>query len=124
MATKKGSASWYTVLQFLGSLVFLWVLYSWAIGGSAFAAPAVWFGGAGGFWAPIFGAVAVFGAISLFLVSLMALFMGSMTDEHAKKLATWTGVSFFALTVGGPLFIGTIVAFVLTWFGIGGEMRM
>jgi hypothetical protein len=121
MATKKGSTSWYTVLQFLGSLVFLWVLYSWWMGGWTLSS---WFGAAGGFWAPLFGAVAVFGAVSLFLVSLMSLLTGSNMAEHSKKLTMWTGIAFFAITVGGPLFIGTLVAFILTYFGVGGELKM
>lgn len=82
------------------------------------------FGSTGSFWAPILGAVAVFGAVSLFLVSLMTLLMGAGNGEHAKKLTAWTGLSFFALTVGGPLFVGTLIGFVLTWFGVGGELKM
>jgi len=121
MATKKGSTSWYTVLQFLGSLVFLWVLYSWYKAGWALAS---WFGSAGGFWAPLFGGVAVFGAVALFLVTLMALLTGNAMAEYSKKLTIWTTITFFAITAGqSSLFIGTLVAFILAFFGLGGEMK-
>ncbi len=119
MATKKGT-SWNTVLQFLGSLVFLWVLYGWWTAG--FAAPA-WFGGAGGFWAPIFGGLAVFSVVSLFILSLVNLLMGTAMSEHAMKMTQVAAVTLFAFTAGGGLFVGTIVAFILCYWGVGGQMK-
>ncbi len=119
MATKK-STSWNSVLQFLGSLVFLWVLYGWWTAG--WSVPA-WFGGAGAFWVPIFGGVAIFSVISLFIMSLVNLLMGMPYTEHSMKITQAAAVTLFAFTVGGGLFVATIVAFILCYWGIGGQMK-
>ncbi len=124
MAAKKGIGAG-AVIQFIGSLVFLYVLWSWWTAGWVLgSAGAAWFGGAGGFWAPIFAAVAIFGAIALFLMSIVAL-MGTTGGDMAKytgKIVLGTSLSFFALTAGGGLFIPVIIAFVLSYWGNGMQM--
>lgn len=113
------------ILQFIGALIFLYVVWTWSQNWAALPASG-WFGGAGAFWAPIFGAVAIYSTIALFIMSLVALFgMNSAgMAEWAMKMVMWSGIALLGLTAGSAWFLWVVVGFVLSYVGSGGQSNM
>lgn len=120
MAAKKAQ-SWNMILQGLGTLLFLYVVWTWWSSGSG-AGP--WLGGAGGVWVPVFASVAVISVVSLLILTIVG-FMGmtSAGMSEAVMKAVWLGgISLVALTGGTTLFLWVVIGYVLAYVGAGGQM--
>ena len=116
MAAKKGDMTG-PVLALIGSLVYLYVVWSWlSAGGSAGA----WFAGAGAFWLPILVGVAAATTFGVLVVALCGLagWMNSDGWKWAMQGAFWGAIALFALG-GAGLFWYVVVGFILLQFGIG-----
>lgn len=118
MPAKKDSSSVMAggILLFLGSLIYLYVVFAWYSNGSMLNA---WLAAAQ-FLAPFVMAAAIISSISLFLMSI-ATAVGKMTKSMHKD-AIWKFVMLGALTTiiltaGGSWFYAAIAAFVLTYLG-------
>lgn len=116
MAKKNSWAAAGGVLLLLGSLVYLYVLFTWY--GSAIS-PTSWLGSAQ-FLTPFVAAVALIGAISLFFMSIGTI-AGKMADKSMMnvlwKCIMLESVTAVIVTAGGSWFYAVIGAFVLTYIG-------
>jgi hypothetical protein len=122
----KKSSMWQVggALTLLGSLIYLYVFFTWYGGG----APAGGWLSAAQFLAPLIVGFAVFSAVSLFFKGLGTL-MGKMSgDAKMAKHYLWKfimvgAISFLIITGGSTWFWWVFVAFVLTYLGgISGDM--
>ena len=116
MAKKNSSAAVAGgVLLLLGSLVYLYVLFSWYNTGAIGS----WLGAAQ-FLTPFVAAVALIGAISLFFMSIGTI-AGKMDDDMMMnvlwKFVMVEGISSVIVTAGGSSFYVAIGAFILTYLG-------
>jgi hypothetical protein len=115
MAKKNNSAMAGGVLLLLGSLVYLYVLFSWYSSGTIGA----WLGAAQ-FFTPFVAAVSLVGAISLFFMSIGTI-AGKMADKMMAnilwKFIMVESISAIIVTAGGAWFYAIIGAFVLTYLG-------
>jgi hypothetical protein len=115
MATKKGIGNGIAVLAFIGSLLYLYVLFSWVSAGTY--GLAAWAGAV--LWLPLLAAMAAVGSIGLFIMSLMAI--AGVGEKKASwmmgKSALWAGFALFALTAGGMYFWWVVVGFFLAAIG-------
>jgi hypothetical protein len=114
MAKKNNSAMAGGVLLLLGSLVYLYVLFSWYNTGTIGS----WLGAAQ-FLTPFVAAVALVGSISLFFMSIgtMAGKADKMMMNILWKFVMIESISAVIVTAGGAWFYATIGAFVLTYLG-------
>ena len=120
MATKKSSS---TVgggfLVFLGSLVYLYVVFTWAGQNGAGSSPA-WLASYATFWTPIVAAVAVISAITLFFKGIKG--MAGMLNTSGKHPVLWKftnigGIAILVLMSGSASFLWAVLGFVLTYLG-------
>jgi hypothetical protein len=115
MAKKNNSAMAGGVLLLLGSLVYLYVLFSWYNTGTIGS----WLGAAA-FLTPIIAAVALVGSICLFFMSIGTM-AGKMADKMMMnvlwKFVMVESISAVIVTAGGAWFYAAIGAFVLTYLG-------
>ncbi len=115
MAKKNNSAVAGGVLLLLGSLVFLYVLFSWYNTGTI----GPWLSAAS-FLTPFVAAVSLVGAISLFFMSIGTM-AGKMADKMMMnvlwKFVMIEGVFAVIVTAGGSSFYAAIGAFILTYLG-------
>jgi hypothetical protein len=118
MATSKKSSPNLAggILAFLGSLVYLYVVFTWYASGAAFGP---WIGAAQ-FFGPFVVAFAMVSAITLFFLSI-GIMVGRMNGDMASKVL-WkfvmiAGVTEIIVTGGSALFWAAIVGFVLTYVG-------
>lgn len=116
MAKKSSSATiGGGVLLLLGSLVYLYVLFTWVSKGAESSA---WLSAAQ-FFGPFAAAVAVVAAIALFFMSIGTM-AGKMQDDMSKplwKFIILAGVTTLVVTGGGGWFWAAVVGFVLTYLG-------
>jgi uncharacterized membrane protein len=103
---------------FIGSLVYLYVVYSWYGAGAAFGS---WLTAAS-FLAPFVAAMAVVSSVSLFFMSLGKLAGMQGGDEKTMSNIIWKFVIYGAMTLlivtsQSALFIWALVGFVLTYIG-------
>ncbi|MCW6160556.1 MAG: hypothetical protein LVQ95_05740 [Candidatus Micrarchaeales archaeon] len=119
MATKKSSAAMAGgILAFLGSLVYLYVVFTWYYG-AAGGALTPWVSTAQ-FFGPLVLALAVIGSISLFFMSLGAM-MGRMSEKNMMNI-WWQfimlgGIALLILTGGTAWFTYALVGFILSYLG-------
>ncbi len=105
------------VLQIIGSLIFLGVIFSGAVSASGGV-----FAGTGAFWAPIFVGAAVIAAIALFFASF-----GYVTGVNWPSInlfgletAAVAGVTLAALTWANQTWLwAVLLGFVLSFIGAG-----
>ena len=118
MAARKSSAKQAGgILVFLGSLIYLYVVYTWFTGG---AAPSAWLSMAS-FLAPFVVAFGVFSAVSLFFMGLGSAAGMSGGDEKMMHNLLWKFIMLGAVTfiiIGGTAsFYVVLVALLLTYIG-------
>ena len=104
------------ILAFLGSLVYLYVVFTWYAGGAALG-PWV---SASQFFGPFVVAFAIVSAITLFFLSI-GMMAGKMDGEMANR-AIWkfvmiAGITEIIVTGGGAMFWAAILGFILTFVG-------
>lgn len=104
------------VLQLIGSLVFLGVVFtgipSWT-GSSLFA-------GGGAFWAPLFVGAAVIASVALFFASFGQItgWSGPRMSMMGLETAAVAGLTLSALTWGDQTWLwASVLGFVLTFLG-------
>jgi hypothetical protein len=117
---KKGAGTIGGFLLFLGSLVYLYVGFTWYSSGTS----GPWLTAAQ-FFSPFIAALALISAIVLFFMSLAGL-MGKvqndkMMDDVLWKFIIWGGATFFIITAGGSWFYWAVLAFVLTYLGVASK---
>lgn len=119
MAKKGTSGMAGGALLFLGSIVYLYVVFTWVNSGGA---PSAWLGMAA-FLAPFVAAGAVVSAITLFFMSIgqvagkMADDMKDMVTKVLWKFVMFGGVTTLILTGGTAWFYYAVLGFVLTYIG-------
>ena len=118
MATSKKSSPNLAggILAFLGSLVYLYVVFTWYAGG-AHLGPWI---GAAQFFGPFVVAFAIVSAITIFFLSIgiMAGRMDKdMTNKVLWKFVMIAGVTEIIVAGGSAWFLAVIVGFVLTYLG-------
>ncbi len=104
------------VLVFLGSLVYLYIVYQAVTAGGTSS----WLGGYAQLWTPLVAAVAVFSSIALFFLSITSLAGstgGATTSEWRWKYIMWSSITLLIWTAGGQWFLWAVVGLVLTYFG-------
>jgi|GEM_PF-7039602 hypothetical protein len=117
MAAKKGSSSKTGgILVFLGSLVYLYVVFTWYSKGAALGA---WLS-ASAFLGPLVVAFAMLSAIILFFTSVGM--MADMAEGEKKHQMLWKfvmigGITEIIVTGGSGWFYAAIVGFILTYLG-------
>ncbi len=117
MAAKKSSSNMAGgVLAFLGSLVYLYVVFTWYGNGAALGS---WLSAAS-FLGPFVVAAAIVSAITLFFMSIGTM-AGKPLNEMMRNVL-WrfimlAGVSTIIVTGGSSLFWAAIAGFVLTYIG-------
>ncbi len=104
-------------LVFIGSLIYLYVVFSWYTAG---AAAGTWLSMAQ-FLAPFVVAVAIISAITLFFMSIGTMAMESSKPEEMNKLL-WkfivaSAVTLFIITGVGGWFYFVLIGFILTYIG-------
>jgi len=115
-AKKNSSVMAGGALLFLGSLIYLYVVFAWYSSG---ATVGTWLSAAQ-FLAPFVVAAAVISSISLFFMGIGTA-AGQMTKEmHTNilwKFVMLGALTTIILTAGGSWFYAVIVGFVLTYLG-------
>jgi len=109
------------VLVFLGSIVYLYVVFTWYMNG---AIASVWLSAAQ-FLAPFVIAFAVVASISLFFMGIGAM-ANVGGDKKMKSHALWKfvmlgAISLLILTGGSFWFYAVLLGFVLTYLGAAVE---
>lgn len=119
MAAKKSmSGPLGGVLVFIGSLIYLYVIFTWYSRGAAMGS---WLSMAQ-FFAPFVIAASIVSAITLFFMSFgtMGGMMGEMMSNLIWKFIMISGITTLIITGGGSWFYVALAGFVLTY--IGGTM--
>lgn len=116
MVSKKAINPGAFVLEIIGSLIYLFLVYVVSTSGYGMQSPVL--SGAGSTWLPILYATALIGGVLLFITSF-----GSITTDNKfrrAKLATalFTGFALVTFTAGTSLLWVTLVAFVLAIIGV------
>ncbi len=117
---KKSMMGTGAALAFLGSLVYLYLAFTWT-------GPAAWIGGTTSTFAyvlvPLAATTAVISAVSLFLLSIGAYAWKSSDEKMmwaTKKAAYWGGFALVLLTGGsGGNFYLAVLGFLLAYIGSG-----
>jgi hypothetical protein len=117
MAKKSSMGAAGGILLLLGSLLYLYVGFTWYGGGASYGTALT----TAAFFGPFVVALALISAISLFFMSLGVL-GGSMAngkdmDKYLWKFMTLAGLTFFIVTAGGSFFYWAVLAFILTYIG-------
>lgn len=118
MASKKNSSGLAGgILLFLGSLIYLYVFFTWYNSGGAFGA---WLSAAQ-FLAPFVAVGAVISAITLFFLSIGSM-AGKTSGDKMKMNVLWKfiilgGITTLILTAEGMWFYAALVGFILTYLG-------
>jgi len=117
MATKKSSQMKGTLLEFLGALIYIYLVFTWLGSGGT----PLWLSGAGAIWLPVIAGVALISSLTLFIMSLVALagMNSDMMIMGAMKATWWGGFAIFVLTAGGAWFWWAILGFLLAYIGTG-----
>lgn len=104
-------------LQFIGSLIFLGLIF-WGGVGTQYSVPS-WNALGGGLWLPVFFSLGVIAAIALFFVSVANLAApGGAYRYGGTQLAAVAGICLIALTFGSSgYFWAAIVGFVIAIIG-------
>ncbi|HVA83224.1 MAG TPA: hypothetical protein VNF06_03610 [Candidatus Aquilonibacter sp.] len=113
---KGGNNAGVSILEFVGSLLFLWVLWgAWpGVGSSSL-----------GILAPLVFGAGVITAVALFFVSLASFAWGWMDGmvDGSMMSGKWAAIATVALAVSGS--VGTngvyaaVLGFILVWVGVG-----
>jgi uncharacterized membrane protein len=125
MAAKKSSSAIAGgILALLGSLVYLYVVFTWYNGGGAASA---WLTAAQ-FFAPFVVGLAIVSTISIFFMSIGGM-TGKMKSDKMMNAVYWklimaAGVTLIILTGGTMWFWWVIVGFILTYLGAAWETMM
>ncbi len=103
------------VLQLIGSLVFLGVVFagSWSASGGVFA-------GTGSFWAPVFVGAAVVASVALFFTSFGQIsgWSGPQVSLMGLETSAVAGLTLSALTWGSSTWLwAAVLGFVLSFLG-------
>jgi len=120
MATKKSSSAvGGAFLVFLGALIYLYVVFTWAGQNGAGSSPA-WLASYAAFWTPIVAAVAIISAITLFFKGIKG--MAGKFSSNSKHPVLWKftnlgGVTVLILASGSGSFLWAVLGFVLTVVG-------
>jgi uncharacterized membrane protein len=104
------------ILLLIGSLIYLYVVFSWYSGGAMTSA---WLNAAA-FLGPFVAAFAILGAISLFFMSVGVLAGKVMNDKMAHvlwKFVLLGALSLFIVTALGPWFYWVVLGFIFTYVG-------
>jgi len=114
----KGNNAGVSVLVFVSSLLFLWVIWgawqAWGMGGS----------NALGILAPLVLGAGAIAAVGLFFLSLGSFAWGWMSDmvDSVGMSAKWAGIATVAIsagTMGGTNWLyASILGFILAWIGL------
>lgn len=115
---KKGNAQLGGVLTFLGSLVYLYVFFTWYSGGYA---PSTWLSMAS-FLAPFVVGFALFSAVTMFFIGLESMagkipHDAKRTKEILWKFVTLGAVTFVVIGGGGGWYYWVVLALLLTYIG-------
>ncbi|MDE1854719.1 MAG: hypothetical protein KGH57_00125 [Candidatus Micrarchaeota archaeon] len=105
------------VLQLIGSLVFLGVVFA-GLAGSAPSGGV--FAGSGSFWAPVFVGAAVIASVALFFASFGQItgWSGPQMSLMGLETAAVAGLTLSALTWGNSTWLwASVLGFVLTFLG-------
>lgn len=114
MAKKNSMKQIGGILTFLGSLVYLYVFFTWYGSGAAAGA---WLSAAA-FLAPIIIGVALFFAITLFFSGIgIAAGQAKMKEEMLWKFVSTSAIAFVILTGGTGWFYWSVLALLLTFIG-------
>ncbi len=121
MARKSSMGALGGFLLFLGSLLYLYVGFTWYSSGTL----GPWLSLAQ-FFGPFVAAFALISAIVLFFMSLAGLMGKTGAGDKMKtdilwKFIVWGGALFFILTAGGAWFYWVVLAFVLTYLGAASQ---
>lgn len=113
--TKQNKNLWGSFgLEFVGSVIYLVVVFTALTGGSTMAALS------GGIWQPVLAGIAVIGAISLFFMSFANFSGMKYVGWGAMRASTLTGFALVGLTLGtGGLFVASLLGFILSFLGAG-----
>ncbi len=119
-AKKESSGPVGGILVFLGSLIYLYVVFTWYGQGGAMG---TWLNMAS-FFAPFVIALAIISSFSLFFLSI-GMMSNKMMDEAHKKMKgniLWKfimlgAITLFILSGMGAYFLYAIVGFLLTYIG-------
>lgn len=115
---KKGNAQLGGVLTFLGSLVYLYVYFSWYTSGYAIGG---WVAAAS-FLGPFVIAVALFSAISLFFLGVGKISGRGPSDPKMAmnigwQFVMWAAITFVILSGGTGWYLWSVIALLLTFVG-------
>ncbi len=114
MAKKNSMAQLGGVLTFLGSLVYLYVFFTWYGGG---AAAGSWLSMAS-FLAPIVVGVALFFAVTLFFTGLGTIAGKAQVEEKMTwKFVSTAAIAFVIISGGTGWFYLSVLALLLTFIG-------
>jgi hypothetical protein len=124
MATKKSAGAAGGILVFLGSLIYLYVIFTW-YGTSGTVTTGSWLASAQ-FLTPFVIAAAIFSSIALFFMSIGAIAgkMDSKKDGPLWKLIMWGALMLLIVSGGTQYFWYVVVGLVLTYIGGIWEMMM
>jgi hypothetical protein len=115
---KKGNAQLGGALTFLGSLVYLYVYFTWYSSGYAASG---WLSMAS-FLAPLIVGFALFSAVTLFFIGLGSM-AGKMPHDAKRtkdvlwKFVTIAAVAFVIITGGSGWYYWAVLALLLTYIG-------
>jgi len=115
-ARKSSSGPVGGILVFLGSLVYLYLVFTWYMNGMAFS---TWLS-ATQFFGPFVVAVAIVSAISLFFMGTGA--MANMAGKRMRSQVLWKFVMLGAITLlivtgNSVWFYAVLLGFILTYLG-------
>ncbi len=118
MAKKNNMTQFGGVLTFLGSLVYLYVYFTWYNGGYALSA---WLNAAS-FLAPFVIAVALFSAVSLFFLGIGKITGRGPSDPKMAmninwQFVMWAAITFVIVTGGTGWYYWSVFALLLTFVG-------
>jgi hypothetical protein len=105
------------ILEFVGSLIFLWLAFS---SKGVFSNP-FWASGSASLWSPLLFGAAVISSISLFLISFAHL-VGvehEMMANGAVLMTLLSAASLIALYYTSPYFLLVLVGFIISFIGTG-----
>lgn len=118
MARKNQMAQIGGILTFLGSLIYLYVYFTWY--GSGYSSGS-WLSAAQ-FLAPFVAAFALFSAVTLFFVGLGSMAGRMPSDAKRMKDVLWKfvtigAITFVIVTAGSGWYYWAVLALVLTYIG-------
>ena len=117
MATKKSSGVGGGILVFLGSLIYLYVVYAWYYSAGGMLTPWV---SIASFFGPFVLGLAIVSAVTLFFKGIKGI--AGQTSSNSKHPVLWKftnmgGVLFLIITGGTAWFTWALIGFILTYLG-------